>query len=203
MRRPLRHPFSRHGWQVGSRASWLAALILPLNAVATDDIEKLTVSGWREGESATALPSELRLDGAFGADRSLKDTPRAVTSLTPDLLERFGVTDLHDLSRVAPNLYGANTFGTASLPRIRGQFGEIFVDGLRRQGGNNGLGLPLSFNAFEQVSIRSRGSEILFVCGEIDFALIAVSDRPKRNYSGITVYLCQYVYCVLCSHRQR
>ena len=153
MRRPLRHLFSRHGWQVGSRASWLAALILPLNAVATDDIEKLTVSGWREGESATALPSELRLDGAFGADRSLKDTPRAVTSLTPDLLERFGVTDLHDLSRVAPNLYGANTFGTASLPRIRGQFGEIFVDGLRRQGGNNGLGLPLSFNAFEQVSV--------------------------------------------------
>ena len=132
--------------------AWLT-LLLPLHAAAADAIEKLTVSGWREGQQATPLPSELKLDGPFGDARSLQDTPRAVTSLTPELMERFGVTDIHDLSRVAPNLYGANTFGMASLPSIRGQLGEIFVDGLRRQGGNNGLGLPLSFNAFEQLNV--------------------------------------------------
>ncbi|MCC6709304.1 MAG: TonB-dependent receptor plug domain-containing protein [Gammaproteobacteria bacterium] len=134
------------------RLAWLSVL-LPLSATAADAIEKLTVSGWRDGQQAMPLPSELRLDGPFGDARSVQDTPRAVTSLTPELMERFGVTDIHDLSRVAPNLYGANTFGMASLPSIRGQLGEIFVDGLRRQGGNNGLGLPLSFNAFEQLNV--------------------------------------------------
>jgi len=129
------------------------ALLLPPVAHAEDVIEKLTVSGWREPQSATALPSELQVEGPFGASRRLTDIPRAVTSLTPELMERFGVTDLHDLARVAPNLYGANTFGMASLPSIRGQLGEIFSDGLRRQSGNNGLGLPLSFNAYEQVNV--------------------------------------------------
>ncbi len=147
MRSTLRHSLTR------IRRLIVAAFLLPPAAQANDNIEKLTVSGWRDAQSAIALPSELRVDGPFGDSRSVQDTPRAVTSLTPDLMERFGVTDLHDLARVAPNLYGANTFGMASLPSIRGQLGEIFADGLRRQGGNNGLGLPLSFNAFEQVDV--------------------------------------------------
>ena len=134
------------------RALWLAAL-LPLALQAADTVEQLTVSGWRDARGIAALPSELALDGPFGDSRSLKDTPRAATGLTPELMARFGVVDMHDLTRVAPNLYGANTFGMASLPNIRGQLGEIFVDGMRRQGGNNGLGLPLSFNAFDQVSV--------------------------------------------------
>ncbi|MBK6658943.1 MAG: TonB-dependent receptor plug domain-containing protein [Proteobacteria bacterium] len=141
----LRLPSSR-------RLAWLA-LLLPFSATAADAIENVTVSGWRDVQGALPLPSELRIDGPFGDSRSVADTPRAVTSLTPAIMERFGVTDLHDLARVAPNLYGANTFGMASLPSVRGQLGEIFVDGLRRTGGNNGLGLPLSFNAFEQVDV--------------------------------------------------
>ena len=131
----------------------LSALVLSNLAAANDTIEKVTVSGWREPQAELALPGELQFDGPFGDARSVQNTPRAVTSITPALMERFGVSDLHDLARVAPNLYGANTFGMASLPSIRGQLGEIFADGLRRQGGNNGLGLPLSFNAFDQINV--------------------------------------------------
>ena len=133
----------------------LGGLLPSANAVTEElgTVEKLTVTGWRNPQAGPALPGELELEGPFGAARSLLDTPRAVTIVTPELMERFGVVEPRDLARVAPNLYGANTFGTASLPSIRGQLGEIFADGLRRQGGNNGLGLPLSFNAFEQVAV--------------------------------------------------
>ncbi len=122
-------------------------------AVEPSGMEKLTVSGWRDLAQGPALPGELAVSGPFGDARSLANTPRAVTAVTPELMERFGVVELRDLNRVAPNLYGANTFGGQSLPSIRGQLGEIFVDGLRRQGGNNGLGLPLSFNAIEQINV--------------------------------------------------
>ena len=134
-------------------AALFGAVAVPTLTAANETIEKITVSGWREPKAELALPGELNIDGPFGDARSVQDTPRAVTSITPALMERFGVTDLRDLARVAPNLYGANTFGMASLPNIRGQLGEVFADGLRRQGGNNGLGLPLSFNAVEQINV--------------------------------------------------
>ncbi|MBX9607412.1 MAG: TonB-dependent receptor plug domain-containing protein [Gammaproteobacteria bacterium] len=131
----------------------LYALALCATAAEPSGIEQMTVSGWRDPARGPALPSDLTVSGPFGSARALADTPRAMTAVTPELMERFGVVELRDLNRVAPNLYGANTFGQQSLPSIRGQLGEIFVDGLRRQGGNNGLGLPLSFNAFDQVTV--------------------------------------------------
>ncbi len=100
-----------------------------------------------------ALPSELDVEGPFGGSRSVLDTPRAVTPISGDLIERANIVEIRDLQRVVPNTYAPNTFGVASLPEIRGQLGEIFQDGLRRQGGNNGLGAPLSLNSFEQIDV--------------------------------------------------
>ena len=159
-----------------------AALGKAGSTAATEVIENITVSGWRDADAKLALPSELQLDGPFGEPRSVQDTPRAVTSITPALMDRFGVIDLRDLSRVAPNLYGANTFGMASLPSIRGQLGEIFVDGLRRQGGNNGLGLPLSFNAFEQINvIKGPPPVVLGATQRVGGFLELAPKRPDLN----------------------
>lgn len=101
----------------------------------------------------TPLPSELRAEAGFGDGRSVLEVPRAVTVLSSAVLEQAAVVELRDLQRLVPNSYGSNTFGAASLPSLRGQLGEIFQDGLRRQGGNNGLGLPLSLNGFDQITV--------------------------------------------------
>ncbi len=39
------------------------------------------------------------------------------------------------------------------LPQIRGQDGEVFENGLRRNGGNNGYGIPFTFNPVEQLDV--------------------------------------------------
>ena len=185
-RRLLRCPFICRS--IGYSPPRLAALVLlvsaglPVSVVAEETIEKITVSGWREARSELAMPSTLTIDGPFGDARSVQDTPRAVTSITPALMDRFGVTDLRDLARVAPNLYGANTFGMASLPSIRGQLGEIFADGLRRQGGNNGLGLPLSFNAFDQINvIKGPPPVVLGATQRVGGFLELAPKRPDLN----------------------
>ncbi|MFP3700361.1 hypothetical protein SB758_33330, partial [Burkholderia sp. SIMBA_013] len=36
---------------------------------------------------------------------------------------------------------------------VRGQLGELFEAGMRRQAGNNGLGIPMSFNAIEGIAV--------------------------------------------------
>ncbi len=180
--KPLLRPLIRLLTAKLVTAILFSMLALPSLAVADETIEKITVSGWREAKAELAMPNELMIDGPFGDARSVQDTPRAVTSITPALMDRFGVTDLRDLARVAPNLYGANTFGMASLPSIRGQLGEIFADGLRRQGGNNGLGLPPSFNAFEQVNvIKGPPPVVLGATQRVGGFLELAPKRPDLN----------------------
>ena len=63
---------------------------------------------------------------------------------------------------MSPNTYAASGFGAPSLPTIRGQLGELFQDGTRRQAGNNGFGVPLSFNSVEQIDVVKGAPPVLF-----------------------------------------
>ncbi len=118
------------------------------NEVVT--LDKFTV----EGEAGSSiLPTTAVSSGLFGASRNVLETPRTATILSADVLKAAGIRDLHDLVNISANTYGPRTFGISSLPTIRGQQGEIFQDGMRRGGGNNGFGLPISFNAFDRIDV--------------------------------------------------
>ena len=70
-----------------------------------------------------------------------------MTPITNEMMEQLNITDLQDILAVTPSSYAASGFGAPSLPTLRGQLGELFQDGMRRQAGNNGFGVPLSFNS--------------------------------------------------------
>ena len=99
------------------------------------------------------LPTAAPIDGPFGPGRSILDTPRSVTPISGDLMRAAGVNNLRDIMKLAPDTYSPTDFGAPSLPDIRGQLGEVFEDGLRQQGGNNGFGIPLSFNAVDSINV--------------------------------------------------
>ena len=125
------------------------------------DIEVVEVKG-NASLIGNLNPGDNQLKGIFGAGMSAAETPRSVTSLSSEALETFNIDDLHDIVKAAPNAYASSGFGTPSLPSIRGQLGELFQDGIRRQAGNNGFGLPLSFNGVEQVDVVKGPSPVLF-----------------------------------------
>lgn len=102
---------------------------------------------------AVVLPSEEGTDGLFGLSESLQDIPRAATVINESLMEDAAINDLHDIARFAPNSFAAAGFGSPSLPTLRGQLGELYEAGMRRQAGNNGLGIPMSFNAIEGMAV--------------------------------------------------
>lgn len=114
-------------------------------------LDKFTVQG--ASENATALPTEAVATSLFGPGLSILETPRSVDVLSKEVLREAGVRGLGDLVRLSPNTDTPDTFGVPSLPRIRGQEGEIFQNGMRRDGGNNGFGLPISFNAFDRIDV--------------------------------------------------
>lgn len=117
-----------------------------------NSVEHITISG----ESTTPLvmsPKNTLIDGPFGKDKALTDIARTLSAITSDMLEQLSIDDLQDILTLVPNTYSASGFGAPSLPTIRGQLGEVFQQGLRRQGGNNGFGIPLSFNSVGQIDV--------------------------------------------------
>ena len=113
------------------------------------ELENYTVTG----TASRTLPTGATADSLFGPHRETIDTPRSFSVLSDEVMESGVIRDLRDIERVSTNTDTPNTFGTPSLPRIRGQEGEIFQNGMRRIGGNNGFGLPISFNSVERLDV--------------------------------------------------
>jgi len=139
-------------------ASLLCAFAVQANTDEPSDaeraaapIERIQIIGETRNEALS--PQGAKLRGVFGLDEGILDIGRSITPLSEALLLDSQIVDLNSLSRLVPNTHGAVGFGSASLPTIRGQLGEVFSNGLRRQGGNNGFGIPMSFNSVEQLDV--------------------------------------------------
>jgi hypothetical protein len=99
----------------------------------------------------SVLPTSTPVSSVFGNDMSVQDTPRSVTVLTPELLQQFDVRSLQDLSKTAPSAYQTDQFGGYSVPNIRGQEAEVFINGMQRTTRSDGP--PTSFNSVESADI--------------------------------------------------
>lgn len=133
------------------------------NAQETEktDVEVLEVSGQRIINHGFS-PKNTSVNGPFGDDLGLADIARSMTPITSAMMEQLNITDLQDILAITPSSYSASGFGAPSLPTLRGQLGELFQDGMRRQAGNNGFGVPLSFNSVEQLDVIKGAPPVLF-----------------------------------------
>jgi outer membrane receptor protein involved in Fe transport len=143
-----------------------ATLNTPLLAYAaqtqqSSTIEHIEVAGQVVTSQGLSV-KDATIDGPFGDNLALQDIARSVTPISSELIEQLNITSLQDVLAVSPNTYSASGFGAPSLPTIRGQLGELFQDGTRRQAGNNGFGVPLSFNAVEQIDVVKGAPPVLF-----------------------------------------
>ncbi|MGF1449903.1 MAG: TonB-dependent receptor plug domain-containing protein [Opitutales bacterium] len=99
----------------------------------------------------TILPNARPSNSVFDEFTELKDIPRAVTSLTPEAIKRFGVRDFGDLERVSAGTQLANFYGIPGTPYIRGDLGSIYFNGMLRAYQRNEA--PTSFGSLEGLDI--------------------------------------------------
>ncbi|MFY8328355.1 TonB-dependent receptor [Pseudoalteromonas sp. ZZD1] len=130
-------------------------------AKANSDIEVIHVSADKLKANPLS-PKDASVSGPFGDDLALIDIARAITPINSDMIEQLNISTLQDILAVTPNSYAASGFGASSLPTLRGQLGELYQDGVRRQAGNNGFGIPVSFNAIEQIDVVKGAPPVLF-----------------------------------------
>ncbi|UOB75213.1 TonB-dependent receptor [Pseudoalteromonas sp. APM04] len=154
----------KHAYLALSLATILNTPLVAFAAEKTqvkDSIEHIEVAGQVIKSQGLSVKNET-IDGPFGDNLALQDIARSVTPISSELIEQLNITTLQDVLAVSPNTYSASGFGAPSLPTIRGQLGELFQDGTRRQAGNNGFGVPLSFNSVEQIDVIKGAPPVLF-----------------------------------------
>jgi iron complex outermembrane receptor protein len=112
-------------------------------------LEKFIASETRMEDSTTLMPNSRPVDSLYGFARSLLDTPRSVSVLTPETLSQRGIDDVYDLASLVPGATVTNYYGVPGIPTTRGLFTGIYFNGMQRVWNRNGY--PTSFGSLESM----------------------------------------------------
>ncbi len=115
------------------------------SAQTTTDENEIVVTG-----SLRALPG-ARVPGVFGFDKTITETPRSVSTISSEQMERFGVTDIYGLVAQSPGTFTNSFFGVAGALDIRGTPGETYFRGVRRL--ENPGNYPTPIGASDRIDI--------------------------------------------------
>ncbi|MBL9214629.1 MAG: TonB-dependent receptor [Opitutaceae bacterium] len=139
-------------------------------------LEPFTVTGVPVERSVNPLTRPL--EGVFGDARGILDTPRAASTITQALLRERGIEGVREFVAYAPGSYAPASYGKATIPNIRGDLAETFLNGQRLS--YNNFGYFPSFNNVEAVDVvRGPGSALygsgFFTGGYVNY----VTKQPK------------------------
>ncbi len=132
--------------QTGGSASGAA---IPTNS--SGDLDEIVVNGIRRGD--LILPTTVSSTSAYGLDLGVMDTPRNNTLLSKAQLDALNVQNPGGFSYLTSSSYSDASFGEPNIPRIRGQYADMFFNGMRDSFTLNGYGAPISFNSVDSIDI--------------------------------------------------
>jgi outer membrane receptor protein involved in Fe transport len=81
------------------------------------------------------------------------DTPRNYTVLSKVQLDALDIQNPGGFSYLTASAYSDASFGQPNVPRIRGQYADMFFNGMRDSFTLNGYGAPISFNMVDSIDI--------------------------------------------------
>src|SRR3954469_3608460 len=116
----------------------LAALAAAVPAHA-QDVESVTVTG----DPVHLLQAGANA-AAFGLDKPLIETPRAVTVVSDSTIARYGITGVNDLTAITPSAYTASYYGVEGSVSLRGTLAENYFRGFKRAENRGTYSTPLS-----------------------------------------------------------
>jgi outer membrane receptor for monomeric catechols len=118
---------------------------------ALGDLDEIVVNGIRRGD--LILPTTVTSDSAYGMDLGVMDTPRNTTVISQAQLAALNIQNPGGFSYLTSSSYADAAFGQPNIPRIRGQYGDAFFNGMRESFTLNGYGAPMSFNSTDSLDI--------------------------------------------------
>src|ERR1700677_4899610 len=150
-----KHSLVRTRWRIlcllGTSMAAIHSVILFADDTTTpdkpgDELQTIEVLA----DKLHVLPTGLN-DTVFGIGKSILDTPRALTSISNELLDRANITDINDLVALTPGTFTTSFFGTAGSLDIRGTAGENYFRGVRQI--ENPGSYPTAIGASDEIDI--------------------------------------------------
>jgi outer membrane receptor protein involved in Fe transport len=117
----------------------------------SQDLDEIVINGIRRGD--LVMPTTVTSTSAYGLDLGVMETPRNNTLLSKAQLDALNVQNPGGFSYLTSSSYSDASFGQPNIPRIRGQYADMFFNGMRDSFTLNGYGAPISFNSVESIDI--------------------------------------------------
>jgi iron complex outermembrane receptor protein len=86
---------------------------------------------WVLGDPRRVLPNEASTS-AFGFSRPLLETPRAVSFISAETIQLFGLSAVEDLVRVVPGTFTTTRFGIQGSVDVRNVPADFYIRGMKR-----------------------------------------------------------------------
>ncbi len=83
------------------------------------------------GDPRRVLPNEASTS-AFGFNKPVLDTPRAVSFISDETIQLFGLSAVEDLVRVVPGTFTTTRFGIQGSVDVRNVPADFFIRGMKR-----------------------------------------------------------------------
>jgi outer membrane receptor protein involved in Fe transport len=142
---------ANHAAHAQSAQSATSEAAPPTGDLGTGDLDEIVVNGIRRGD--LILPTTVTSTSAYGLDLGVMDTPRNNTLLSKAQLDSLNVQNPGGFSYLTSSSYSDASFGQPNVPRIRGQYADMFFNGMRDSFTLNGYGAPISFNSVDAIDI--------------------------------------------------
>lgn len=176
-----------HGphWSQIIRAFICAVVATPLmfgieahaqTAPDSEELKEIVVTGDRLDVMQTKP-----VDSVFGFGKTVLETPRSLTTISSELLDKTIITDINDLVALTPGSFTQSFFGVAGSLDVRGTPGENYFRGMKRI--DNPGNYPTPIGASDSIDIVRGPASPLFgpskVGGYLNF--VPKSEKADAN----------------------
>ncbi|MCF2948718.1 TonB-dependent receptor [Paraglaciecola aquimarina] len=172
--------FKQHKLALAIAAVTTVSITLPSHAQEEEQMETISVVGARDIN--TIMPPDS--SSAFGFDKSLVETPRAVTEVSADLIEAYGLRSVDDLVRMTPGAMTSSFFGIQGAMDIRGESADNYFRGFRRIA--NPGAFKTNIRGAKQLEVMRGPVSPLYGTGSVGGQL---NYSPKSAKSDATKYI--------------
>jgi iron complex outermembrane receptor protein len=104
-------------------------------------------------------------NASFGLDQSIFDTPRAITSISAEMMDRYDVTNIDDLTRISPGTFTSSFYGIAGQIDVRGTPGDTYFRDMKRI--ENPGNFPTPIAAADRIDIVRGPPSPIFGAGKV------------------------------------
>ena len=123
----------------------------PASTQGQANLDEVIIHGIKRGD--LILPTTVTSNSVYGLDLDVMDVPRNTTVISQAQLSALNIQNPGGFSYLTSSSYSDSSFGQPNVPRIRGQYADMFFNGMRDSFTLNGYGAPISFNSVDSIDI--------------------------------------------------